>query len=146
VNSRDDFVYRLKLAAGFLHEAREDMRLGRWRSCVSNSQLAVENAAKAVLALFGPVPRTHEVGLQLEAARRVCGVPEAGELIVKLQSLSSELGFDDHVLSDYGDEVRRILPWDMFKEEDAGEALSVAEKALSVAGQIGRKLGIDDEA
>lgn len=51
--------YRLKLAQGFLNEARQDVGLGRWRSAVDNAQLAVENAAKAVLALLGPVGRTH---------------------------------------------------------------------------------------
>jgi HEPN domain-containing protein len=44
--------YRLKLAQGFLNEARQDVGLGRWRSAVDNAQLAVENAAKAVLALL----------------------------------------------------------------------------------------------
>lgn len=46
-----DAAYRLRVAQGFLEEARQDIELGRWR----NSQLAVENAAKAVLALLGPV-------------------------------------------------------------------------------------------
>src|SRR3990172_6367765 len=49
--------YRLRLAHGFVEEARQDVGLQRWRSCVDNSQLAVENAAKAVLALLGPVGR-----------------------------------------------------------------------------------------
>lgn len=39
------FAYRIKLAAGFLHEAQEDVGLMRWRSAVDNAQLAVENAA-----------------------------------------------------------------------------------------------------
>lgn len=51
--------YRQRLAEGFLGEARQDVELRRWRSCIDNSQLAVENAAKAALALLGPVGRTH---------------------------------------------------------------------------------------
>lgn len=47
--------YRMRLAAGFLEEARQDLELKRYRSCVDNSQLAAENAAKAVLALAAPV-------------------------------------------------------------------------------------------
>jgi len=42
-------LYRLKVGRGFLAEASEDLQLKRWRSAVDNSQLAVENAAKAVL-------------------------------------------------------------------------------------------------
>jgi len=42
----DEVSYRLALAKGFLTEAEQDMTLERWRSCVDNSQLAVENAGK----------------------------------------------------------------------------------------------------
>lgn len=31
--------YRMKLAQGFLEEARHDLQYGRWRSCADNSQL-----------------------------------------------------------------------------------------------------------
>ena len=54
MQSSDSPQYRLNLAQGFLVEAREDITLGRWRSCVDNWQLAVENAAKVALALLGP--------------------------------------------------------------------------------------------
>ena len=47
----EDAAYRLRMAQGFLDEARQDVELGRWQSAVDNSQLAVENAAKAALAL-----------------------------------------------------------------------------------------------
>lgn len=48
-------LYRLKVAQGFLAESRQDVQIRRWRSAVDNAQLAVENAAKAVLALAVPV-------------------------------------------------------------------------------------------
>jgi HEPN domain-containing protein len=57
--SSEEPRYRLNLAEGFLLEAREDLNLKRWRSCVDNSQLAVENAAKVALALLGPVGGTY---------------------------------------------------------------------------------------
>ena len=38
--------YRLALAEGFLREAEEDFRLERWRSCVDNAQITVENIGK----------------------------------------------------------------------------------------------------
>ncbi len=52
-------IYRLKVAHGFLDESRQDVELGRFRSAVDNAQLAVENAAKAALALVLPVGKTH---------------------------------------------------------------------------------------
>ncbi len=42
-----DVDYRIALAAGFLAEADQDFTLERWRSCVDNAQLALENAGKA---------------------------------------------------------------------------------------------------
>ena len=59
----EEVSYRLRLVLGFLEEAQQDFNLGRWRSCVDNSQLVTENAAKAMLALLGPVGRTHNPSL-----------------------------------------------------------------------------------
>ena len=56
-----DVQYRFRVAQGFLEESRQDVVLTRWRSAVDNAQLATENAAKAVLALVGPVGRTHQL-------------------------------------------------------------------------------------
>ncbi len=33
-----DAAYRLRMAEGFLEEARQDVELGRWRSAVDNSK------------------------------------------------------------------------------------------------------------
>lgn len=60
MNSKNDASYRLRLAEGFLKEAAQDFDLKRWRSCVDNAQLAVENAGKAILSIFGPLEKTHD--------------------------------------------------------------------------------------
>lgn len=59
MNGSEHARYRLNLARGFLAEGEQDVQLARWRSVVDNAKLAVENAAKAVLALVMPVGRTH---------------------------------------------------------------------------------------
>jgi len=61
-------LYRVRLMEGFLAETRQDLSLARWRSCVDNSQLAVDNAAKALLALLAPVGRTHNPAILLRQA------------------------------------------------------------------------------
>ena len=78
MDSERDVDFRLRLADGFLGEARDDVARARWRSCVDNTQLAVENAVKAVIARFAPVPRTHDLvtpldGLLASAFRRPGG-------------------------------------------------------------------------
>lgn len=65
MKGHSDAHYRLKVAQGFLDEARQDVSLARWRAAMDNAQLAVENAAKAVLALLGPVGRTHNPAVPL---------------------------------------------------------------------------------
>src|SRR5712692_10203598 len=62
-------------ARGFLAEAEEDLCSSRWRSCVDDAQLAVENAAKSVIARFGPVPRTHDMSAVLSEHLRLGAVP-----------------------------------------------------------------------
>jgi HEPN domain-containing protein len=67
--------YRIALAAGFLAEAEQDFTLERWRSCVDNAQLAVENAGKAALASFGIAPKTHEPARQIAVVLREQELP-----------------------------------------------------------------------
>jgi len=130
-------LYRLKVAHGFLDESRQDVKLGRFRSAVDNSQLAVENAAKAVLALVLPVGKTHNPAPQLRDAL-IKGHLARGieEEVKRLAECAEELGFDVHIQTDYGDETDGLTPWELFDERDAHEALSLAEEAVGLAEAI----------
>ena len=39
-------------------------------------------------------------------------------------------------MTDYGDEATRTDPWSLFKEEDAREALEMAERCYRLAEEI----------
>jgi len=135
VDSARDAEYRLRLARGFLAEAEEDFRLSRWRSCVDNSQLALENAAKAVIARFGPIPRTHDVGGTLtDQLERGLVPPGFRSRVETLRDLSQELGFEEHIRSDYGEEARGITPWELFGEPEARHAPPGRARGWSGAG------------
>lgn len=135
--SADDARYRLGLAQGFLGEAQQDVGLRRWRSCVDNSQLATENAGKAVLALLGPVGRTHDPASLLRYALDANRFSPARVLsVTHLAELTAELGWTVHAASDYGDEEGRLTPWEIFDEGAAKQALGVAEEAVSIAQGI----------
>lgn len=138
MDSASDAEYRLRLAGGFLAEAEEDLRSSRWRSCVDNAQLPVENAAKSVVARFGPVPRSHDMSAILsEHLRQGAVPPELREGVERLQELSRQLGFEEHVRSDYGDEARGITPWELFQEPDAQRAIEIARGAVDLGGRLG---------
>jgi HEPN domain-containing protein len=133
----DEVVYRQRLAEGFHAEARQDFSLGRWRACVDNSQLATENAAKAALALLGPVGRTHNpAGLLRAALEKGAYKVKTQQQVELLADCAELLGHDIHVQSDYGDEVGGQTPWELFDEEAAQQALEIAEKAVGLTSQI----------
>ena len=137
MNARDQARYRLQLAEGFLEEARQDGTLGRWRSCVDNSQLATEQAAKAALGLVGPVGRTHKPSVFLRRAlAEQRFLPEARGQVERLAECAELLGPETHVKSDYGDEENLRLPWDLFGEQDARQALGLAEEAVNLAKEL----------
>ncbi len=124
---------RLQLARGFLDEAEQDASLGRWRACVAHAQLAIQNALKAVIALFAPVPRTHTPGRILRVMLENGDIPEAWkEEIRSLLELAQGLDAAQvHIQTDYGDEFHGLTPWELFDEDDAREALSIARRVVA---------------
>lgn len=129
--------YRFKIAQGFLGEARQDVDLRRWRSAVDNAQLAVENAAKSVLALVGPVGRTHNPAIQLRRFSKEGLFPsDWQERVRQLAERAETLGPDVHIQTDYGDEVAGRTPWELFDETDARQALAIVENAVVLAKGI----------
>jgi HEPN domain-containing protein len=135
--SAQDSQFRLRLALGFLEEAHADLSTDRWRSCVDSSQMSVENASKAILALFGPVGRTHAVA---DVLRRAIEANQLSEQVIpqatQLADLAEQLGWDVHMASDYGDETEHRTPWELFDEPAAKDALHKAEIAVDLAQQI----------
>lgn len=129
--------YRLKLAEGFLQEAQQDLNINRWRSCVDNAQLTVENALKALIALWAPVPRTHRPGATLAEMLNQKQVPEHFQIQINaLIAKAGELDPAIHVQTDYGDEMSGLTPWELFDEEDAREAYAIAREVFSLAQRI----------
>jgi len=136
VTGYQDARYRLRVAQGFLEEARQDVALNRWRAAVDNSQLAVEHAAKAVLALLGPVGRTHNPAGLLRQALAEGHLAPYAEQVRALAERAEMLGADIHIQTDYGDEVGGHTPWELFNEADARQALTLAEEAIALAQTI----------
>lgn len=137
LNTPDEVSYRLALAKGFLAEAEQDLTLERWRSCVDNAQLSVENAGKSVLASFGVVPRTHDPAQQIAVLMNRETLPENVKTVLEamLPDLLT-LGQSEHFLTDYGDESTYTLPWDLFNAESAEDALAVTRRSFQHATQV----------
>ncbi len=137
MNSHKDVEYRLTLAGGFLKEAEEDSKLKRWRSCVDNAQLAVENAGKAILMLFGVSPKTHEPAKHLSSIVKDESIPEEIRSMIKnvLPDFLT-LGLEEHFMTDYGDEATYTSPWELFDKDSANHSLISARLCHSAAVKI----------
>ncbi len=136
MNAKRDADFRLELAAGVLREAEEDLRISRWRSCVDNAQMSVENSAKAVIAMRGPVPRVHQLESALDKFAKDAIFKSLRKEIAILQEITKKLGFEEHIRTDYGDESQYRTPWELFDRESAAEALDLARKAQDTAKKI----------
>lgn len=137
MNALDECGYRLRLAEGFLAEAIQDQELERWRSCVSNAQLSVENAGKAVLAIFGVPPRTHDPAAQIVQLSEKEDVDD--RIQQKLRQIVPHLltlGSREHFLTDYGDESEYVSPWDLFTAASAEQAIGAARASMEAAREL----------
>ena len=137
MNTIDDVNYRLNLARGFLKEAEEDFGLKRWRSCVDNSQISVENFGKAVLMLFGLSPKTHDPARHLALLLQDDKLPKLiKDRFKDLLPNVIMLGVEEHFMTDYGDESSYRLPWEIFDEESAASALKTARNCKPLTEDI----------
>ena len=134
MNSELDSEYRLRLAKGFHKEAEEDLQLRRWRSCVDASRLSVRNASKAIIANFQPLGKMHNPATELRQLiyKVLIEEPLIEDLKATL-SLFDELGFEEHFLTENGDEETYRDPWTLFGDDDATKAVHIMHKCLAVA-------------
>jgi len=107
---------------------------------VASSQLAAENAAKAVVAVYrvpswshDPSHELREVAAQLPASLK----PLAEELASVAELLALERG-----RATYGEPARGLTPWELYTREDAEAALRRARKAVELAKTILRELRV----
>lgn len=137
MKSKEDAEYRLRLTEGFLKEAIQDFELSRWRSCVDNSQLSVENSGKTIIACFKPVEKTHDPTKQVSALLENKEIhPDLVGDVSAIIQMMGELGFEEHFMTDYGNENDYKDPWELFQEDDAKEALEFAKECAKIAREV----------
>jgi len=130
----EEAAYRFRLGKGYFKEAEELLDGGLWRACAASCQLAVENACKAIVALFRPTVRTHKISellLNLQDEEKLTTKESQG--IEKLAEYAKLLGLKEHILTDYGDELTHKVPWEIYKEEHARRAMEIAADAVRIA-------------
>ena len=140
LNPQSEVQYRVKLATRYFKEAEEAIKRKDYRSTVASSQLCAENAAKAVIALYR-IPSwsrdpSHEL---LEIIQHL--KPELSELAKELAEIARRLA-PEHGRATYGELTRGLTPWDIYGEEDALEALTMARRAWKLMKIILKELKV----
>jgi len=90
-----------------------------------------------LLILFGIAPETHQPHTYLAKFTTDSRNPEdLRQLLMEALPDFRLLGAKQHFLTDYGDEETYTLPWDLFSEDSAIEAISTARKCLAAAERV----------
>jgi hypothetical protein len=137
VTASPDSTYRLDLAGKLAARARDEITRRQWREGALFARGSIENAAKAIVACFQAVPRSHEPGALLASVTDdprfpVSALAEARAILPRLDGY----GMDEHVRLSYGDEQNRIDPWSLVTEDHAQDSLGVAEAMLTLANTV----------
>lgn len=139
-NPLSEVRYRYRLAMEHLERAEKLFTLRDWVGVVSASQLAIENFAKAVIAVFEVPTWSHDPSNQLNSLlngllKNV--IDEARELANLAREIAPE-----HGRSTYGEPSSGLVPSDIYKEKHALNALENSRKARRIAERILNSLDV----
>ncbi len=132
--------YRYRLAASHLARAERLLALGDWAGVAHFAQLAVENFAKAVVALYEVPTWSHDPSNQL--LRLLSRIPEclAGE-VRELALIARDVA-PEHGRSTYGEPGEGLMPDDVYTEAHARELAAKARRAGWIAARVFEALGL----
>lgn len=140
INPLSESRYRYRLAMEYLERAEKLFSLEDWVGTVSASQLAIENLAKTIIAIFEIPTWSHDPSAQLD---NIIGkLPsDIVEDAKKLANLAMEIA-PEHGRTTYGEPNTGLIPSDIYKREHALNALENARKAKEITKRILSKLNI----
>ena len=134
LNPRREVEYRAQLAREYLEDAENSLRAGNFRGCVQSSQLATENAAKAVIATRRAPSWGHDPSAELlEVAGELD--PQQRAEATRLAELSSQLA-PEHGRATYGEPERYITPRMLYNLKAAEKAIALAREAVEIMNRI----------
>ena len=133
LNPLSEVKYRYRLAMEHLERAERLFSLKDWVGVVSASQLAIENFAKAVIAIFEIPTWSHDPSNQLNDL--VEKFPN--DIVNDVKEIAPE-----HGRSTYGEPISGLMPSDIYKESNALNALEECRKAKKIAEKVLERLNV----
>ena len=134
IDPQAEVRYRHRLALQHLNRAERMYRVGDWPLTVHFAQLAIENFAKAIVAVFEVPTWSHDPSSQLI---RLCNrfPKHLARDVRELADMAREVA-PEHGRSTYGDPTRGLMPNEIYRERHALEIILKARKAKSMAEKI----------
>ena len=132
--------YRYRLAAGHLARAERFLALGDWVGAVHFAQMAAENFAKAVIALYEVPTWSHDPSNQL--LKLLGRIPQSLEGEVRELAAIAREAAPEHGRSTYGEPEGGLTPDDIYTETHARELAAKARRAGEIAANVFKSLGV----
>ncbi len=139
IDPEEEVLYRLNLAYEQLEAAAKRLKIEDWVGVVQASQLAAENAAKAIIAHFYIPSWTHDPSGELRAISDKIPArfkKDIDRLIEIVSTLAPE-----HGRTSYGIPTERVTPGQLYDKEKAENAFNIAREAASISRRILKHLG-----
>ena len=138
MRSGSEARWRLRIAREHLDFARRALGADLALPAAEHARKSVENAIKAALACYGPVPRTHDAASSLDDLLRAgAAVPsELRPAITRLVATGQRHGLVEHLRLSYGDEQAGRTPAELATPALAQTSIADAEEALQFASDI----------
>ena len=140
VNPMGEARYRYKLAASHLARAERLIALGDWAGAAHFVQLAVDNFAKAVVALYEVPTWSRDPSNQLLKLSSRIPQSFAGE-VRELALIARDVA-PEHGRSTYGEPGEGLTPDDVYTEAHARELAVKARRAGEIASRVFEALGV----
>jgi HEPN domain-containing protein len=140
LNPLSEVKYRYRLAMEHLERAERLFSLKDWVGVVSASQLAIENFAKAVIAIFEIPTWSHDPSNQLNDLVEKFPNDIVND-VKELAKIAREIA-PEHGRSTYGEPISGLMPSEIYKESNALNALEECRKAKKIAEKVLERLNI----
>jgi len=129
-----EIEYRAQLASEYLEDAEERFRSNDFKGCVQYSQLAAENAAKAVIGTRRTPSWGHDPSSELLEVAGELESEQQGNA-TRLAQISSQLA-PEHGRTTYGEPERFVTPRMLYDLQAADRAIKFAREAVAIMNQM----------
>ena len=123
-----EISYRIRLAKNYLRDAEEAFLRGDYRNTVASSQLAAENAAKAIIAVYRIPSWSHDPSNELREL--LSNMPmNIRSFVEELAEITESLA-SEHGRATYGEPLQRLTPWEIYDRDYAKKVWRKLEELL----------------